>query len=260
MNSQAEYFDTHAHIHFPDYKLDAETVWRESVNAAVTRMIAVGCTLEDSLLAVEFASKNENIWAAIGVHPHEANEFERNESAKVELEKLAGRPEVVAIGECGLDYYYENSSKDSQAKVLEYHLTLAEQNNLPVIFHVREAFEDFWPIFDQFSVKRGVIHSFTGVQLNVGQILERDLYVGLNGIMTFTNKQEQLDAAKAIPLERLVLETDAPFLTPKPFRGKICKPEHVKLTAAFLAELRGEPLEQLVRQTTENALRLFEIN
>lgn len=263
MTERADYFDTHAHIHFPDYGLDASAVWEESQAAGVGGMISVGCTVKDSRLAIEFSRKHKNSWAAVGVHPHEATEFLADPNAKIELEELlenAAEDKVVAVGEIGLDYYYENSNKADQIEMLEYQIGLAEKYGLPVIFHVRDAFADFWPIFDRFNVKKAVIHSFTGVQSDVGSALERDLSIGLNGIMTFTKHEDQLAAAKAIPLEKLVLETDAPFLTPKPLRGKICKPEHVKLTAAFLAELRGEPLEQLVKQTTLNARRLFNIN
>lgn len=263
MAEPVNYFDTHAHIHFPDYELDADEVWQESRAAGVGGMIAVGCTLADSKDALEFARKHKDMWAAIGVHPHEAGAFLGAANAKEELESLLAEPaknKIVAVGETGLDYYYENSNKADQAEILEFQIHLAKKYDLPVIFHVRDAFSDFWPIFDKFNVKKAVIHSFTGVQLDVGHALERGLLIGLNGIMTFTKHQDQLEAAKAIPLESLVLETDAPFLTPKPLRGKICKPEHVKLTAAFLADLRGEPLEQLVTQTTLNARRLFNIN
>ena len=258
----AELFDTHAHIHFPDYELDADEVWQSAINEGITRMIAVGCRVKDSKLAVDFASKHDNVWAAVGVHPHEAREFLGEESSKRDLEALLSDVQgskIVAIGEIGLDYFYEHSNKDEQLELLEFQMSLAEKYGLPVIFHVRDAFNDFWPIFDRYNIKKGLIHSFTGVKSDVEQILGRGLYVGLNGIMTFTKHDDQLEAAKAVPLENLVLETDAPYLTPKPFRGKICKPEHVKLTAEFLAELRGEPFEQLARQTTVNARRFFNV-
>jgi TatD DNase family protein len=257
------FFDTHAHIQFPDYGLDPEEVWKSAQEEGVTTMMAVGCRLEDSRGAIDLARNKEGIWAAVGIHPHEAADFLQRPGAKTDFEALLRDIEgskIKAIGEIGLDYYYLHSPKEQQVELLEFQLGLAEQYNLPVIFHVREAFEEFWPIFDKFNIKKGVIHSFTGVQLNVGQILQRGLYIGLNGIMTFTKQSEQLEAAKSIPLEKLVLETDAPYLTPAPFRGKICKPEHVKLTAAYLAELRGEPLEQLAEATTINARRLFNIN
>jgi TatD DNase family protein len=128
---------------------------------------------------------------------------------------------------------------------------------VPLIFHVRDAFDDFWPIFDSYEGIRGVIHSFSAGLPELEQIQRRGLYVGLNGIMTFTKHVKQLDAAKAIPLARLLLETDAPFLTPQPFRGSICEPRHVRVTAEFLAELRGESLSELANATTRNAQSLF---
>jgi len=257
-----QFIDTHAHIHFPDYGLNPDDVWSSAQNQGVAGMLVVGCRLNDSEGAVDFARKHERVWASIGIHPHEAEDFEAKLEGRQRFEAILTDPrptKIVAIGEIGLDYFYSHSNKDSQKELLKWQLELAEKYNLPVIFHVRDAFEEFWPIFDSYSIKRAIIHSFTGVLSDVEQILKRDLYIGLNGIMTFTKDVKQLEAAKAVPLDRLVLETDAPYLTPKTFRGNICKPEHVKLTAAFMAELRGEPLEQLAEHTTQNAQRLFKI-
>src|ERR1044071_3598010 len=126
-----------------------------------------------------------------------------------------------------------------------------------MIFHVRDAFDDFWSVFDNYRGIRGVIHSFTATETELGQVIERGLYVGLNGIMTFTKNEAQLTAAKAVPLDRLVLETDAPFLAPVPFRGKVCEPAHIRVTAEFLAELRGESLDDLAFATSRNAQDLL---
>jgi TatD DNase family protein len=175
------------------------------------------------------------------------------------IEKLLKERKVVAIGEVGLDYYYEHSAKKEQIKLLEFWLDKACSTKLPVIFHVRDAYKDFWPIFDNFKNLEGVLHSFSATTKELEQALERNLYIGLNGIMTFTSDEKQLEAAKRVPLNRLLLETDAPYLTPKPFRGKICKPEHVAVTAHFLAELRQEAVEQIASATTANASELFNI-
>jgi TatD DNase family protein len=263
MNTAPELFDTHAHIHFPDYPLDREETWQSARQAGVTRMIAVGCRLEDSRGAVELARGRDGIWASVGIHPHEAEDFLSRPGAREEFEALLQNlkaDKIVAIGEIGLDYYYEHSSKQKQVELLEWQLGLAEKFELPVLFHVRDAFDDFWPIYDRFNVKKGLIHSFTGVSADVDEILKRGMLIALNGIMTFSKQTEQLEAAKLIPLEKLVLETDAPYLTPKPFRGKICKPEHVKLTAEFLAGLRGETFERLAAQSTENARKFFNVS
>lgn len=258
-----ELVDTHCHIHFPDYELDPEEVIKAANQDEVTKLLCVGCTLLDSKLAVKFAGNHDNIWATIGLHPHEGAEYVNNHTALQEFRDLAAKPKVVAIGETGLDYHYMHSPKYDQKKLLRLQLDLAEEHNLPLVFHVREAFDDFFKIFDEYKSAgqqmRGVVHSFSAGPEELKQILERGLYVGLNGILTFAKNHELLEAAKAIPLDKLILETDAPFLTPVPFRGKICEPKYVKVTAQFLAKLRGEPLEQLARATTQNAITLFGI-
>jgi len=254
-----QFVDTHCHIHFPDYELDPEEVMQAAAVDGVTRLLCVGCTLSDSKLAIEFAKRHDNIWATIGLHPHESSVYVHDDLALQQFRELAGKPKVVAIGETGLDYHYMHSSKADQEKLLRFQLDVAAEHKLPLIFHIREAFEDFWRIFDQYDCPRGVVHSFSSHRHDLDEIISRGLYVGLNGIITFTNSQEQLEAAKGIPLERLLLETDAPFLTPVPFRGTICQPKHVRVTAEFLSHLRGEPLKQLAAATTRNAQALLGI-
>jgi TatD DNase family protein len=254
-----QFFDTHCHVHFSDYKLDPGATIAAATAAGVTRLMLVGCTLEDSEAAIPFVRDRENAWASIGLHPHEAHHYIGDGEALTKFAQLAKQPKVVAIGETGLDYYYNHSPKAAQIQLLEFQLDLAQQHQLPVIFHVRDAFDDFWPIFDNFKGIDGVIHSFTATTSELDRILSRGLYVGLNGIMTFTKQQEQLDAAKAVPVDRLLLETDAPFLTPAPYRGKVCEPKHVIVTAEFLSRLRGESIEDLSRTTTSNACRLFSV-
>lgn len=230
---------------------------QRAADTGVTRLMAVGCALEDSQRAVALASKHAKVWASIGIHPHEAQKHLENPELLRQFAQLAADKNVSAIGECGLDYYYENSPKEAQAKILRFQLELAQKHDLPVIFHVRDAFDDFWPIFEEFEGIQGVIHSFTATPAELQRVLAHGLYVGLNGIMTFTNDAEQLAAAKAVPLERMVLETDAPYLTPKAVRGNICEPQHVRLTAQFLAELRGDTIDHLANATTHNARQLF---
>ncbi|HSX27384.1 MAG TPA: TatD family hydrolase [Patescibacteria group bacterium] len=239
--------------------LTADGVIKDAVDGGVTKMICVGCSLEDSELAVGFVQSYESCYASIGIHPHESQNYVNAPDKLRQFRNLAGRDKVVAIGECGLDYYYEHSPKKDQQKILRFQLELAKEHDLPLIFHVRDAFEDFWPIFDEFDGLRGVIHSFSANIAHLNEILSRGLYVGLNGIMTFTKDKQQLEAAKAVPLDKLVLETDAPFLTPVPFRGTICQPKHVLETAKFLCHHRGETLEELSRATSTNAKELFGI-
>lgn len=254
-----EFVDTHCHVHFPDYELDADEVIAAALDDGVTRMICVGCTLADSKLGVEMAARHKSIWASIGVHPHEAKFYVENEKALQELRDLATKPRVVAVGEIGLDYYYNHSEPEEQKALFRFQLAMAIEHDLPVIFHVREAWNDFFAILSDFEGLRGVVHSFTADSAILDKCLQKGLYIGLNGIMTFTKDQKQLEAAKNVPINRLLLETDAPFLTPVPFRGTICQPKHVVRTAEFLASLREEPLEELAAATTQNALTLFKL-
>jgi len=258
-----QFVDTHCHLQFADYPLDPDQTLKDAARDGVTRVIAVGCTLEDSKAAVEFAARHDNVWAAIGLHPHEAEHYVDNPKSLQEFRDLANKPKVVAIGETGLDYFYEHSNRGDQAKLLRFQLDLALEHNLPLIFHVREAFSDFWKIFDEYKSASqrltGVVHSFSSGPDDLKSIISRGLHVGLNGIMTFTKRGDQLEAAKAVPKELLLLETDAPFLTPAPFRGKIGESKYVRVTGEFLAKLRGESLEDLAKTTTENAKELFKL-
>lgn len=256
--------DTHCHIQFKDYKLDPEAVWASAKDAGVYKIFVVGCDLESSQRAVDFANSHEDVYAIVGVHPHEAKPFLQDKLGKTRLEGLLNdkNNKIIGIGEFGLDYFYNHSPKSDQIELAKYHLSLADRYDLPIMLHIRDAFEDFWAIFDAFKPKtafRGVVHCFTAGSQELEQALDRGLHVALNGIVTFTKDQDQLEVAKSIPLDRLLLETDAPFLTPVPFRGKICKPEHTALTAEFLAKLRGEPIGVVASATTKNAINLFNL-
>lgn len=240
-------------------EITADTVIKDAAAQGVKRLICVGCDVEDSQLAVDFVQDRENCWASIGIHPHEAQHFIGGETSSklAHFASLVVAPKVVAIGECGLDYYYEHSSKADQIKALEFQIELALDADLPIIFHVREAFDDFWPIFDAYKDIRGVLHSFTDSLANMQKGVERGLYIGVNGIATFAKNPDQLEVYKSVPLDRLLLETDAPFLTPTPYRGSINEPKRLGAIADFMAELRGESREKLAIQTTNNARKLF---
>lgn len=236
---------------------DPDLMISEARAAGVSGLLCVGCTPEDSAAAVEFVQSRPDTWASIGIHPHEARKYLENTAALDNFAALAEQPKVVAVGECGLDYYYEHSPRAAQEKILRLQIELALRHKLPMVFHVRDAFADFWPIFDSYKGVRGVAHSFTAGQKELDEILARGLYVGLNGITTFMKDPAQIAAVKAVPLEYLLLETDAPFLTPIPYRGTVCMPKHVRLTAEFLSKHRGEPIEQLAKISTQNAHNLF---
>jgi TatD DNase family protein len=251
--------DTHCHIHFDDFGFEAEAVIEAAEEAKVTKMICVGCTLADSARAVEFANRYDNVWASVGAHPHDGADFLTQAGAVKTLEDLVAKPKVVAIGEIGLDYYRSQVPKEDQIKSLRTQIEATIDAGLPYIFHIREAFTDIWNVLDSYSGVKGVIHSFSSNVEDLDQALTRGFYIGLNGIMTFTKDEAQLAAAQKVPLDKLMLETDAPFLTPAPFRGTTCEPKHTAVTAKFLADLRGEKLEDLTAQTTSNAERLFRI-
>ncbi len=259
--------DTHCHIHSEDYQLDSNEVFKAAFDAGVGKIICVGTDESDTALAIEFAANRKNCWATVGIHPHEAKHFDVKTSR---LPELALDPKVVAVGETGIDYWYEHSPRQIQETLFKWQIDLALESDLPLIFHVRgsksnpgDAFTDFFRILDEYDAKgkqiRGVVHSFSAGQPELTGVISRGLYVGLNGIMTFTGDERQLEAAKSVPQERLLLETDAPFLTPSPKRGTINQPKHLVLTAEFLAKLRGESISTLTDTTSANATRLFNL-
>ncbi len=267
-----EFFDTHCHVHELEARVTAvhdkwlsdgserttASVLAAAHAAGVTRLLAVGTTLPDSELAVRFAQEHEGVWASIGIHPHEAKDHLSPE-VKARFAALAPQPKVVAVGECGLDYYYGLSPEADQAEILRFQIELALEHNLSLSFHVREAFDDFWPILEAYQGVRGVLHSYTDNFANLERGLSRGLYVGVNGIATFARDEARRVIYRTIPRQQLVLETDAPFLTPVPFRGRVCEPKHVVNTAEFLAGLRGEDLAKLAAVTTANARELFKV-
>lgn len=245
--------DTHCHIYEPDYP-EADEAIKRAREAGVQEMICIGTNQVSSHQAVEFAGTRQGVFASIGVHPHHTKD------GFGEIFALNDAPKVVAVGEIGLDYYYTHSPREAQIAALEAQLDFALDHNLPVIFHVREAFDDFWPIFDNFQGIRGELHSFTDTRDNLKRALERELLIGVNGISTFSKDAEHAAMFKDIPLDRMLLETDAPFLTPRPLRGKINEPAFVKLVAEYHAAIRGIPLEAVALATTTNARALFALS
>jgi TatD DNase family protein len=225
----------------------------------VTRLLCVGCDVQDSRLAIDFARHRPGCWASIGLHPHEARHYSGRPDRLKAFAALATGSKVVAVGECGLDFYYDHSPKAAQIEILEFQMELALRHDLPLIFHVREAFDDFWPVFDRYRGARGVLHSFTDSAANLAKALERGLYIGVNGIATFAKNPGQLEVYQAIPLQKLLLETDAPFLTPVPYRGTINEPQRLGAVADFMAELRDDNRAELAETTTNNAIRLFNL-
>lgn len=256
MNAQPMLTDTHCHIHEEAFQGSADALSRAR-EAGVERLICVGTDEQSSREAVVFTGQHDGVWASVGLHPHDAKSGASAVTILEELLKNDQQGKVVAIGECGLDYFYTHSPREDQIPMLETQLQLALDYGKPVIFHVREAFDDFWPIFDSFPGLTGVLHSFTDDVSNLEQGLSRGLYVGVNGISTFTKDEKQKTMYASIPVDRLLLETDAPFLTPVPLRGKVNEPAFITHVAQHLANLQAINLEELSRATERNATQLF---
>lgn len=269
-----ELVDTHCHIQLIDDNTSDHTsaLWQKDKNLSlqkvlesakengVNKMIVVGCTLRDSKLALELADSRPDIYASIGIHPHEAEDFLRNKSENYKnFENLILTGNITAIGECGLDYYYHHSNKSDQKTVLNFQLELATKYSLPVIFHVREGFEDFWKIVKNYPSIRGVLHSYTDSLDNLKIAQSLGFFIGINGIATFTKDETQLSMFKSVPLTNMLLETDSPYLTPIPLRGTINQPRNVRIITKFVANLLNIREEEVATQTTLNATSLFNL-
>lgn len=253
-----ELIDSHCHLHDTEFfRDDREVIYQRSVESSVG-MICVGTDQRSSHEAIEFAANHENTWSIVGVHPHDAKDGWAEIGQIVERETTdRDKSKLVGIGEIGLDYFYNHSSRDVQIRTLEEQLQLAVDYNLPVSFHVREAYDDFWPVFENFSGVRGVMHSFTDTQANLERGFSHGLYVGVNGISTFTRDLAQREMYQNIPLEKMLVETDAPFLTPHPLRGKMNKPEYVRLVVEFWSQKRGISFDEFAKITKQNTQDLF---
>lgn len=251
--------DTHTHIHDPtDRELSAADTFRHAHELGIDKIITIGTDPQNSLQAKEFAEewaeKGEKIFWTYGFHPNEYTEKDRldlTNTLNMASEALKS-PQNVGVGEIGLDYHFDGYSAEMQRELLLEMLQLAQDNQKPVSFHVRDAFDDFWPIFDNFKLPTSVMHSFSDSKKNLAEALKRDLYIGVNGLSTFA------DIAHP-PLERAIFETDAPYLTPKQFRGTMNKPGYVKYIAEWAAEYYKVEFGEVVRITTENAEKIFKI-
>ena len=246
--------DTHCHLQLPAFADDRQAVLCAAL-AELDWLVVVGDHIETSRLAV--ALTQESVYAAVGIHPHHADLAVP--AALETLRALTAHPRVRAIGEIGLDYYYEHTPRAIQREAFRAQLALAVELGLPVIIHNRDAHEDLAGILDEFGkdLPRGVMHCFSGDPAFAAHCVDWGLFVSFAGNVTFPKAQALREAAKATPLDRLLIETDSPYLAPQPARGKRCEPIHVRHTAQLLAELKGTPLDELARHTTDNACRLF---
>lgn len=249
--------ETHFHL---DYlkSSSAESILAEARKMGVSKFITISVNPENLDQALALAKAHDDLWCTQGIHPHNAKDFDQEVRAKIEMQ--AREEKVVAIGEIGLDYYYQKSPREGQIKAFRDQLCLAAKLNLPVVIHSRDAEEDTLSILQELSgnlQRKGVIHSFTSSQQLAQSCVELGFYIGINGIITFKNAQDVRDVVKAIPLEYLLLETDAPFLTPDPYRGHENAPKYLPLIAEKIAQIKGLKVEEVLKVCYQNSLQLF---
>ena len=252
------FVDSHCHLNYKGLVEDQQNVLDRARAAGVEAMLNISTRASEWDEVVGLAEREPDVWASVGVHPHDADTHPDVETAT--LVEKAAHPRVVGIGESGLDYYYDHSDRGRQRESFRNHVAAARETQLPLIVHTRDAEEDTYEILAD-EMGRGaypaLIHCFTASRDFADKVLALGLYISISGIVTFRNASDLQEAAKAVPLDRLLIETDSPFLAPVPHRGKPCEPAFVADTARFLAELRGEPLAALAEATTANFYRLF---
>ena len=251
------YFDSHAHLDDVRFETDFDDILARMRQNGVTAMMNIGCDLPSSENSVHMAEKFDWVWAAVGSHPDDANHVDEERIAVYKT--LCENPRVKAIGEIGLDYHYEDIPREIQQKAFRMQMQLAEELNLPVVVHEREAHEDGLKIVDEFPEVKGVFHCYSGSLEMAKELIKRGWYIGFTGVVTFKNARKAVEVAQNIPLERILIETDCPYMAPEPFRGRRNDPSLVPYVAAKIASLRDLTPEEVGKATSENAKRLFRI-
>ncbi len=246
--------DTHAHLVSLE---DVEIAVNRAYEAGVAKIISVSTGLDSSYATIEIADTYESVFAAVGIHPHSASQYTEETFSKIE--DTISRKKVVAVGETGLDYHYMNSPKEIQIESFRAHIDMATRFTLPFVVHVREADEDMLSILRESDLNEnpGVIHCFSGNYETAKQYLELGFFISFSGIVTFNRAAEVREAAKNIPFDRVLIETDSPYLAPVPLRGKKNEPANVKYVAQVVAEVRGVDIQTLQEQLLKNTLELF---
>ena len=250
--------DSHCHLDFPDYAGKVDEVLGRAKAAGVGICVSIGTELKRFPGVKAVAEAHDNVWCSVGVHPHESEKELLDDAAA--LIAQAAHPKVVAIGETGLDYYYEHSPRQPQQKNFRSHIAAARATGLPLIVHTRDADDDTIAVLEEEMAKgpfKGLIHCFTGTQRLADAALKLGFYISISGIATFKKSEALRDVIKTVPLERLLVETDAPYLAPVPHRGETNEPAFVVHTAKLVAELKGVSEEELARATSDNFFRLF---
>ena len=251
-------FDTHAHLDDRAFDEDRAELLANLPCQGLALVMNPGCSLESSRNVVKIAAEHDYVYAAVGSHPDAADEV--NEAVIAEYRELCKlNPKVRAIGEIGLDYHYEDIPRQIQMKAFRMQMELARELKLPVIVHEREAHEDGMGVVRDFPDVTGVFHCYSGSAEMARQLVDRGWYIGFTGVLTFKNARKAVEVASSIPLERIVLETDCPYMAPEPFRGKRNDPGKLYRMAEKLAEIRGLSLEEIHAITTENGKKLYRI-
>jgi len=259
--------DTHAHLDFEQFDADRAAVLERARAAGVAAMVNVGADLASSRRAVTLAGQHLPVYASVGVHPHEAKMLDG--AALAELRVLAGRPKVVAVGEIGLDFYRDLSPRDLQRRAFQAQLAWAAQLGKPVIVHDRDAHDEVLQILTDWAGtaagsplagRLGVLHSFSGDLAMAERAIELGFYIAVSGPVTYHNARRLPEVVRAVSLDRLLVETDCPYLPPHPHRGQRNEPAHVRLVAEQIAAIRGVTFDQVAQATTANACRLFDLS
>lgn len=250
-------FDTHAHLNDEAFHADREELIASLPQKKITLVMNPGCNLEDSKKGIALAEKYDFVYCAVGSHPDSADEV--NESVIAQYRDLCRHPKVKAIGEIGLDYHYEDIPRQLQKKAFIMQMELAKETGLPVIVHERDAHEDGLAIVKSFPTVQGVFHCFSGSAELARQLVDLGWYIGFTGVLTFKNARRAIEAAAAIPLERIVLETDCPYMAPEPYRGRRNDPTYLYRMAEKLGEIRGISPEEAAAITAQNGKRLYSI-
>lgn len=249
-------FDSHAHYDDEQFDIDRDELLGSFKEKGISGIVCCGVNIETSEFAVELSHKYDFVYSAVGFHPLDNDEY--NDGDLERIKELAKDEKCVAIGEIGLDYHYEKDSRENQLVLLEKQIQLANELDLPVIFHDRESHEDTLNILKKYKPK-GVLHCFSGSVEMAKEIIKLGMYIGLGGAVTFKNAVKPCEVAKLIPSDRLLIETDAPYMTPVPFRGKRCDSLHIPYIAEKLAELREVSAQEILDLTEKNARTLFNI-
>jgi TatD DNase family protein len=253
------FVDTHCHLDWTAFDPDRDEVIRRAIEAGVTRMVSIGVDVASSRRSIQLADQHPAVYAAVGVHPNDCALFDT--ATLNEIRSLAQHPKVVAIGEIGLDHYWHTVDPDQQARAFQAQLDLAAELNKPVIIHSRDAVSDVMTMLEDFTHDAtritGVLHSYFA-NLEVAQrAFELGFLIGISGPITFKKAERERAVVKQVPLDRILIETDAPFLTPMPHRGQRNEPAYIRHVAETITQITALPLEQVARQTTANAARLF---